>query len=184
MSGRGYTGEIAGVRFEDGTPTGPASDPQARAIIAYAARKGLRVDGDRLVIPDPSADDRPDARTATRQTAGTRLRDAAVDPRARDFLPPVNAGQADPHGPAVVSPEVHGSQGVRPVTPGVVPDAPTTQEGKAQAHTAEVADPVERPKDTASKASWVAWAITQGADPDEAAAATKAELIEAHGGEA
>ena len=32
---------------------------------------------------------------------GARIRDAAVDPRPEDFLPPVNAGEADPHSPRV-----------------------------------------------------------------------------------
>jgi hypothetical protein len=31
------------------------------------------------------------------------IRDAAVDPRPEDFLPPTNAGQANPHGPEVVA---------------------------------------------------------------------------------
>jgi hypothetical protein len=34
---------------------------------------------------------------------GTPIRDAAVDPRPGDYLAPVNAGKANPHGPAVVS---------------------------------------------------------------------------------
>lgn len=36
---------------------------------------------------------------------GTPLRDAAVDPRPGDASVPTNAGQADPHGPLVVSPQ-------------------------------------------------------------------------------
>lgn len=37
---------------------------------------------------------------------GTPLHDAAVDPRPGDFLPPINAGLEDPHGPLVRSIEV------------------------------------------------------------------------------
>lgn len=41
---------------------------------------------------------------------GTPLRDAAVDPRPEDLLPPINAGVpgplGDPHGPHVVAIEV------------------------------------------------------------------------------
>lgn len=59
---------------------------------------------------------------------GTALRDAAVNPVAADFLTPTNAGSADPHGPLCVSPEIHGSQGVHPVTPGVVSSDPDVQE--------------------------------------------------------
>lgn len=43
-----------------------------------------------------------DPRTPTTRI-GTPIRDAATDPRPGDHLPPVNAGQADPHGPHVVS---------------------------------------------------------------------------------
>lgn len=32
---------------------------------------------------------------------GTQLRDAATDPRPEDYVVPTNAGEADPHGPAV-----------------------------------------------------------------------------------
>ena len=38
------------------------------------------------------------------------MRDAAVDPRPKDLLPPTNAGHADPHGPDVIAYEV-GSPG-------------------------------------------------------------------------
>lgn len=37
---------------------------------------------------------------------GARIRDAAVDPQPEDFLPPTNAGKADPHGPHVQAIEV------------------------------------------------------------------------------
>ena len=36
---------------------------------------------------------------------GTRLRDAAVNPRQGDVSVPTNAGRADPHGPLVIAPE-------------------------------------------------------------------------------
>ena len=57
-----------------------------------------------------------DARDVEAMSEGTRLRDAAVDPQPGDFLAPVNAGTADPHGPLVVSPEIHasGPAGIRP----------------------------------------------------------------------
>lgn len=40
--------------------------------------------------------------------SGTAIRDAAIDPRPGDHHAPVHAGEADPHGPAVVSPEPDG----------------------------------------------------------------------------
>ncbi|WP_313816352.1 hypothetical protein [Citricoccus sp.] len=69
---------------------------------------------------------------------GTPLRDAAVDPRPTDFLPPTNAGLegevGNPHGPNVISPEIHGSQGVRPVRPGDVSDDPAIQSAAETEH--------------------------------------------------
>ena len=60
---------------------------------------------------------------------GTPLRDAAVDPRPWDFLPPTNAGKADPHGPLVVAPGIHGV-GPEPIRPGeVFVDDTDRQEG-------------------------------------------------------
>lgn len=38
-----------------------------------------------------------------------------------------------------------------------------------------------RPALNASKADWVSWAVTQGATPDDAEAATKQDLIEQYG---
>lgn len=59
--------------------------------------------------------------------------------------------------------------------------------GRAQAAEAEEADPEEpesdsKPKHVAPKAEWVDYAVTQGADRDEAEDMTKAELIELYGG--
>ena len=71
---------------------------------------------------------------------GTPLRDAAVDPRAGDFLTPTNAGTEDPHGPLCVSPEIHGSQGIHPITPGVVSGTAATQEAAEKAHLSTFVD--------------------------------------------
>jgi hypothetical protein len=43
------------------------------------------------------------------------------------------------------------------------------------------APPSERPAQAAPKAEWVGWAVAQGALPDDAEAATKADLIEQYG---
>lgn len=79
-----------------------------------------------------------DPRDVTDEQIGTRLRDAAVDPRPDDFLAPTNAGEpgelGNPHGPSVVSPEIHGSQGVRPIRPGDVSGDATTQDAAETAH--------------------------------------------------
>jgi len=71
-----------------------------------------------------------DPRDITPVRHGTPMRDAAVDPKPGDFLPPVNAGKVgedgNPHGPNVYAPGIHAVQGIRPVTPGPVsPDADT-----------------------------------------------------------
>lgn len=79
-----------------------------------------------------------DPRTVTDEQVGTRLRDAAVDPRPDDFLPPTNAGEpgelGNPHGPSVVSPEVHATEGVHPVRPGAVSSDPAVQSAEETAH--------------------------------------------------
>ncbi len=72
---------------------------------------------------------------------GTRLRDAAVDPRPGDFLPPVNAGKSgeegNPHGPNVYAPGIHGEQGIRPVRPGAVSADAATQSTEESAHASQ-----------------------------------------------
>lgn len=42
-------------------------------------------------------------------------------------------------------------------------------------------EPAGKPKQVAPKKDWVDWAITQGADPAEAEASSKADLIELYG---
>lgn len=82
---------------------------------------------------------------------GTKLRDAAVTPRAGDFLPPTNAGlpgeAGNPHGPNVVSPEIHGVEGNRPVRAGIVSGVAAAQSAEETAHLIEwhesAAAPVE-----------------------------------------
>lgn len=79
-----------------------------------------------------------DPRTLTDTQVGTKLRDAAVDPRPSDFLPPTNAGATgelgNPHGPHVVSPGIHGLQDVRPINPGPVSSDPDVQEASETDH--------------------------------------------------
>lgn len=81
-----------------------------------------------------------DPRDVADERIGTRLRDAAVDPRPGDFLPPTNAGEpgelGNPHGPSVVSPEIHASEGVRPIRPDAVSSTPATQSADELEHTA------------------------------------------------
>lgn len=68
------------------------------------------------------------------EQVGTALRDAAVDPQPTDFLPPTNAGEANPHGGLVVAPGIH-AVGPGPIVPGTV-GSPGYQEAK-ESDTAE-----------------------------------------------
>lgn len=196
---RAYTGDVAGIRIMDGEAVGPvypdgiSDDAKATilerfdvqravdAVRSYARRHGLVFDGGRLLVPDADDQAGVDSRDVSTVKVGTPLRDAAVDPRRGDYLPPTNAGKADPHGPLVVSPELHGSEGVRPVLPGSVDAAPAQE----VAETADAADQTDvdlaEPKHNAGKPEWVAYAISKGADPDEAGRTSRADLIEAYG---
>lgn len=110
----GYNGTGPGrLTFKDGVAyTDDAS------LIRYFQRRGYGIDGEPPTVA--AVTEQPiDARDATGVQVGTALRDAAVDPRAGDFLPPTNAGAADPHGPLVVAPGVHAGAS-SPLVPGVV----------------------------------------------------------------
>lgn len=103
-----------GVTFENGV-----ADVEDEAALAYYRRAGYSVSGkvdNPRETPEP-----PDPRDVEDTVVGTRLRDAAVDPEPEDFLAPINAGQGNPHGSSVVSPEIHasGPAGVRPGEVGI-----------------------------------------------------------------
>lgn len=192
MAARGYTGTIAGIALEDGRPVGdlkdtPANRRAAVAIAGYALRHGLAIEDDRLVVVDVESES-PDPRSLGDGivVVGTKLRDAAVDPKPQDFLPPTNAGEANPHGPDVVSPEIHGSQGVRPITPGPVAVIdPPVQEAVETAHAAAHTEAtLPRPKASARKAEWVEYAVAQGMARDEAEATNRDDLVAAYPEEA
>jgi hypothetical protein len=134
--------------FENGTAV---VEKLSDAVKAYLLGAGYTVDGESVTPPasyngQRVADEAPvDSRDLVDPTqVGSQLRDAAVDPAKADFLPPTGAGTADPHGPKVVSPEVHASQGVRPVTGGpVAVDNPDAQEAKETAATAAAVKPLD-----------------------------------------
>lgn len=87
------------------------------AALNYYRGAGYKVSG--KVDSPLTQQEVPDPRDYEDTVLGTRLRDAAVDPHKDDFLPPINAGKANPHGPAVVAPEIHAS-GPAGIRPGVV----------------------------------------------------------------
>lgn len=185
----GFTGKVAGVSFSDGK--GETDDDRA---IAYFRRKGYGIGnakptgGKQTIEP---TDPRKVGDGTGVEVVGTRLRDAAVDPDPNDFLPPTNAGEANPHGPEVVSPEIHASQGVRPVKPGDVHvDDPDAQEAAETEHAEAATDgePItdgtpEQPAKSASKGEWVDYAIASGMPRADAEAATKKDLVDRYGQE-
>ena len=232
---RDFDGTVAGVAFAKGK--GTADWSEHAVALAYFARQGYGIGETAPTPPEAYPTPAVSALEADAiQSAGGRLRDAAVDPHRDDFLPPVNAGKADPHGPLVVAPEIHhdGPAGLRPGMVAVDdprrqsreesaaaravlierqdkgealgvfgPDADTGELGLSDPGSAdfgreEAARLVEAgevqtkaqlrqgsdaPARNASQAEWSAYAIRQGMDPDEAAAATRKDLIERYGGE-
>lgn len=188
---RRFGGLIAGVRFTHGVAD---VDDANEAALAYFRRRGFGI-GQRPSAPDEPA--RVDAREVSGPApVGSRLRDAAVKPEPDDFLPPINAGEADPHGPEVVAPGIHAT----PPTPIVPGDAHADDvdqqeaeqsaaaenvlvDGKAAVTIGETGEPVTRPAKTAAKGEWVDYAVAQGADRAAVEGMTKAELVDRYGGE-
>ncbi|MCZ7376542.1 hypothetical protein [Micromonospora sp. WMMC250] len=117
-----YDGRIGDVVFKDGV-----AETNDRAVIQYCQGAGYEVSGE--VLNPLEASEVPDPREVGEEVSGTRLRDAAVDPREGDFLPPTNAGQANPHGPEVVAPGIHAVAGPGPIVPGPVGRLEQTEDG-------------------------------------------------------
>ncbi len=176
---RQYGGITNGVQFKNGV--GNTDDEQA---LAYLARAGYGIGEYKAVPVDvPIVDARDYSQPVP---LGTRLRDAAVDPRPGDFLAPTNAGEADPHGPDVVSPQLHASETGPIVAGDVHVDEPEIQDAReTAADEATFVDgettatpAIDRPSASASKAAWVEFAVGQGVDRAEAEDLTKAQLAE------
>lgn len=108
-----YKGKVGAVEFDKGI----AVVEDGAAELGYFKRRGYGIGSpvENPVLPydkmEPTRDGEiVDARSYGEQHwAGRPLRDAAVDPEPTDFLPPTNAGEANPHGPSVVAPEIHAS---------------------------------------------------------------------------
>lgn len=119
-----YTGESrygeTVLQFEDGVADFDGDLPHG--VRAYLQGAGYGFGSKKPAEPEETPAP-ADPRDTTRQIVGTELRDAAVDPQPEDFLAPTNAGkegpEGNPHGPNVVSPQIHGSVG-QPVVPGPV----------------------------------------------------------------
>ncbi len=118
---KGYNGTVSGVEFVDGVAE--TDDP---AVISYCGGAGYGIGSHKPVTePEPEI---ADPRDVSDEQVGTSLRDAAVDPKPQDYLPPSNAGEANPHGPKVISPELH-SEAVPSVQLDTEP-APKKRKGK------------------------------------------------------
>jgi hypothetical protein len=189
----GYNGPgPAGLTFEDGR-----AETDDEMVIRYARKAGYGIDGP---AEEPEQPEPADPREHSEpEQVGTRLRDAAVDPRPEDYLPPTNAGQANPHGPLVVAPEIHGA-GVKPIHPGpVTPGDPAAQEQRetalaeavlvdnqdvqdaVQAAADDNPQPEKPPAKSAAKATWVEWAVQRGASREAVEAATKEQIVAQYG---
>lgn len=209
----GYSGPgPGGIHFVDGV-----AESDDVAVIGYCQSAGYKVSG-KVLNPRTETEVADPREVGDAEVLGTRLRDAAVDPEPEDFLAPVNAGKANPHGPEVVSPEIHAS-GPSGIRPGDVPvEDPRKQEarekdfakarlvdntpapevvaavvdvedhgplglsdpGSADRGRAEAGE-ASAPAKAASKAEWVDYAVSQGADREEAESQTKAGLVEQYG---
>lgn len=163
--------------FKDGVAEHDGDLP--KGVAAYLEAQGFGIDGAAKVseVPEPV-----DPRNLTTTQLGSKLRDAAVDPKPVDFLAPSNAGEANPHGPAVVSPEIHASEGVRPVRPGDVPE-PANQEANELKHAATIkengAEPAVasgQPAGNASRSDWFDYAVANGHQPDSLEDFTRDEI--------
>lgn len=185
-----YKGFVGPVEFVDGV-----AETDNLAVIQYCQGAGYRVSGETL---NPRSEpETPDPREVTEHVVGTRLRDAAVNPHPEDFLPPTNAGEANPHGPEVVAPGLHAVP-PGPIVPGEVGDPQRQQdrETEAAARTlagtepvpavaADLGDQGDRPDPPAGNASaedWRTYAVQVcGADPDQVADMKRGDLIERYG---
>lgn len=105
-----FNGNVGGVQFASGVGEVDEASP---LVAGYFKRRGYGI-GSKPAATEPA---HQDSREATApHVVGTPLRDAAVDPQPQDFLAPINAGKADPHGPEVVAPQIHadGPKGIKP----------------------------------------------------------------------
>lgn len=174
-----YNGTVGDVQFKDGQ-----ADTDDPAVLSYCRSAGYEVGGETTASLDDPAP--ADPRAVGDGLIGTPLRDAAVDPKPEDFLPPVNAGAANPHGPDVVAPEIHASPGPTPIVPGPVHDDPAAQAAREssaaelalieQLPAQEVAGRLggdqpnrpEQPAGNASQEAWADWVLATHPDLDEA----------------
>lgn len=117
------------------------SDELTPGLRRFLDRNGYGIGGGEAKGRETETPQPPDPRKVNHEQIGSKIRDAAVNPKDKDFLEPSNAGKANPHGTEVVSPEIHASQGIRPVKGGPVHvDDPAQQASSEKAHAAAATD--------------------------------------------
>lgn len=210
---KAYAGAVGTIQFRDGQAE--VDEGTQGAALAYFRKAGYGIGEPPAGRQDP----RPDYEQVTHVGQPSSI-DAAVTkdadgPVSDAFLPPTNAGEADPHGPLVVSPEIHGPSGTKGIKPGDVHVGEPAEQEQAETDLThrvliehedhpsqgpnsdrgplDASDPgsvkqgIEGaaangpPARSASKATWVSYAVSKGANPVEAEAMTRAELVELHG---
>lgn len=146
----GFTGTTVvgttSLEFKDGVAE---VKDAPEGVLGYLRSKGYTVDG--KAIEQPAEPEPVDSRDVVEEQFGSKARDAAVDPHPDDFLAPINAGEADPHGPKVVAPQLHAAK-EQPVRPGEVSDDAAKQDAAESEHAAEVIG-VEAKKAPAKRAA-------------------------------
>lgn len=137
-----FTGSVAGVAFDKGTAK---VDLQANpGAYGYFQSAGYEIDGETFVdqppglyaprptpeAPAPGTPDNPEGITRAPASRDAAVVKDAGGPVSDAFMPPTNAGEADPHGPLVVSPGLHAVPPA-PIVPGNVHvDDPAAQEAR------------------------------------------------------
>lgn len=111
---RAYKGAVGTIQFLDGEAE--VDEVTQAAALAYFRHTGYGIGSPPAGRQDP----RPEWDQVTHVGQPDSI-DAAVTKKADGpvsdaFLPPTNAGEADPHGPLVVSPQIHadGPKGIKP----------------------------------------------------------------------
>lgn len=134
-----FKGKVGAVQFKAGVAEVDEDAPE----LAYFRRRGYGIGTTASPVVaydklEPTRDGEVvDARPYGEQHwAGKPLRDAAVDPLPSDYLPPTNAGEANPHGPSVVAPEIHAS-GPAGIRTGEVHVDDTKRQEKAETQLAQ-----------------------------------------------
>ena len=197
---REYAGVAAGIQFAKGVAE--VDEASNQGAMAYFRRAGYGIGSPLTAVPAKPPEYQPE-RPAEVALVPPSL-DAAVQPNAGGpvsdaFLPPTNAGHADPHGPLVVSPGLHAVPPA-PIRPGEVYVDDVARQEREETELAErtLVAPVEpativatmddegdvsdasdgRPAQSATKADWVAYAVTRGIAEGEAEDLTKAQIQE------